>query len=261
MELSDVGEHVFAAQCILSSRVNQGRVEYLIKWKGWGKKYNTWEPEKNILDKRLIKEFKESKAGKRGKNKLAKPVAKKNVTTAKRGRPFAKKTKPPGQRSLESTPTKRKLSSPATSPQSSPSRKKNVSTTPNKVLMKVRRKYGPKGMSRLLVRPIAVSTGGARNTKTVHRKSTEMSESLDNNDNDAREVSGEVLPTAVGVLSGVRGQVIPGLRSPVWQPASKRILDSVCVTDITTCSGVTVTVRESSVIDGFFRSRPSDIDI
>jgi len=50
-------------------------------------------------------------------------------------------------------------------------------------------------------------------------------------------------------------QNIPSLSSPMWQPASKRVLDAVCVTDVTAGSGVTITVRESSVIDGFFRSR------
>ena len=32
-------------------------VEYLVKWKGWGPKYSTWEPEENILDGRLIEQF------------------------------------------------------------------------------------------------------------------------------------------------------------------------------------------------------------
>lgn len=57
----------------------------------------------------------------------------------------------------------------------------------------------------------------------------------------------------------LRGQVLSGLSSLTWQPASKRALDTVCVTDVTARSGVTVTIRECSVTDGFFRSNtPKD---
>ncbi|KAF0037895.1 hypothetical protein F2P81_010769 [Scophthalmus maximus] len=35
----------------------QGRIEYLVKWKGWSPKYSTWEPEENILDSRLFVAF------------------------------------------------------------------------------------------------------------------------------------------------------------------------------------------------------------
>ncbi|KAJ8263922.1 hypothetical protein GJAV_G00143110 [Gymnothorax javanicus] len=57
MELSAVGERVFAAECILKRRIRKGRIEYLVKWKGWAIKYSTWEPEENILDNRLIAGF------------------------------------------------------------------------------------------------------------------------------------------------------------------------------------------------------------
>ncbi|ELT97418.1 hypothetical protein CAPTEDRAFT_221925 [Capitella teleta] len=57
MELTEMGERVFAAECIEKRRVRKGKVEYFVKWKGWSTKYNTWEPEKNILDRRLVEAF------------------------------------------------------------------------------------------------------------------------------------------------------------------------------------------------------------
>ncbi|KAJ8001666.1 hypothetical protein DPEC_G00171830 [Dallia pectoralis] len=57
MELSAVGERVFAAEAILKRRVRKGGLEYLVKWKGWALKHSTWEPEVNILDDRLIAGF------------------------------------------------------------------------------------------------------------------------------------------------------------------------------------------------------------
>ncbi|KAL4648000.1 hypothetical protein GN956_G8280 [Arapaima gigas] len=59
MELSAVGERVFAAESIIKRRIRRGRMEYLVKWKGWSPKYSTWEPEENILDSRLFAAFEE----------------------------------------------------------------------------------------------------------------------------------------------------------------------------------------------------------
>ncbi|RVE69492.1 hypothetical protein OJAV_G00078300 [Oryzias javanicus] len=59
MELSAVGESVFAAESIIKRRIRRGRWEYLVKWKGWSQKYSTWEPEENILDERLFAAFEE----------------------------------------------------------------------------------------------------------------------------------------------------------------------------------------------------------
>uniref|UniRef100_A0A915JYV2 Chromo domain-containing protein n=1 Tax=Romanomermis culicivorax TaxID=13658 RepID=A0A915JYV2_ROMCU len=49
--------NVFAAECIKKSRMRKGKIEYLIKWKGWSSKYDSWEPPENILDNRLIQNF------------------------------------------------------------------------------------------------------------------------------------------------------------------------------------------------------------
>ena len=49
---------IFAAESLLKKRVRKnGNLEYLVKWKGYGTDYNTWEPESNVIDKRLITLF------------------------------------------------------------------------------------------------------------------------------------------------------------------------------------------------------------
>ncbi|XP_011640659.1 polycomb group protein Pc [Pogonomyrmex barbatus] len=59
----ELGDRVYAAERITKKREKRGKIEYLVKWKGWSKKYNTWEPEENILDVRLIELYEESQKG------------------------------------------------------------------------------------------------------------------------------------------------------------------------------------------------------
>uniref|UniRef100_F6RQE0 Chromo domain-containing protein n=1 Tax=Monodelphis domestica TaxID=13616 RepID=F6RQE0_MONDO len=61
MELSAIGEQVFAVESIRKKRVRKGKVEYLVKWKGWPPKYSTWEPEEHILDPRLVMAYEENR--------------------------------------------------------------------------------------------------------------------------------------------------------------------------------------------------------
>ncbi|XP_054463386.1 chromobox protein homolog 2 [Anoplopoma fimbria] len=56
-ELSAVGEQVFDAECILNKRQKKGKLEFLVKWRGWSSKHNSWEPQENILDPRLLAAF------------------------------------------------------------------------------------------------------------------------------------------------------------------------------------------------------------
>jgi len=87
MDISD--EMVFAAEKISKKRLRKGKVEYLVKWQGWGPKYNTWEPEENILDPRLIDQFKQKqeqitvqhgpKHGPKANTKLKKTIEKPSI--------------------------------------------------------------------------------------------------------------------------------------------------------------------------------------
>ena len=42
MEEKSLGEMVFAAERINKKRIKNGKIEYLVKWKGWSDKFNSW---------------------------------------------------------------------------------------------------------------------------------------------------------------------------------------------------------------------------
>ncbi|XP_052791033.1 E3 SUMO-protein ligase CBX4-like [Mya arenaria] len=84
MELPSMGERVFAAECIQKKRIRKGKAEYFVKWKGWSTKNNTWEPESNILDKRLIEAFNRRNPDGGQKKRGPKPkVARQQSSTAR----------------------------------------------------------------------------------------------------------------------------------------------------------------------------------
>lgn len=72
MEITD--DRVYAAERIMKKRVRAGKVEYLVKWKGWSTRHNTWEPEENILDIRLIDMFERSLRGNSTPKRKKKPI-------------------------------------------------------------------------------------------------------------------------------------------------------------------------------------------
>ncbi|CAN8002842.1 unnamed protein product, partial [Ixodes hexagonus] len=131
MELSSVGERVFAAECIQKKRIRKGRVEYLVKWRGWSHKYNTWEPEENILDVRLLEAFESSQKdagpGKRGQ----KPRKERSHSQAESQDGKQDKAKSDDDLSNDGVATPRSKSAPSdTAPTPSPSRSPHPVSSP-----------------------------------------------------------------------------------------------------------------------------------
>ena len=55
-------EGIYGVETVLAmQRTDIGKREFLIKWKGWGPSWNNWEPEENILDRRLLRKFNKKK--------------------------------------------------------------------------------------------------------------------------------------------------------------------------------------------------------
>ena len=47
------GNPIYDAQRIVRRGVHHGKPEYLLKWRGYAKRYNTWEPPDHILHEHL----------------------------------------------------------------------------------------------------------------------------------------------------------------------------------------------------------------
>ena len=56
---------IYTVEKILDSRRRNRETQYLIRWKNFGPEHDSWEPEKNILDKSCIQIFDKNRAHKR----------------------------------------------------------------------------------------------------------------------------------------------------------------------------------------------------
>nr|VZI21178.1 unnamed protein product [Spirometra erinaceieuropaei] len=99
--------NIYTVERLIKRRVRMSKVEYLVKWKNWPEKHNTWEPDENILDRELIKSFYDEEERKKETQNLAEtktiPSANGNAT------PLAKNqtpTKTPTTSVPSSPPTK-----------------------------------------------------------------------------------------------------------------------------------------------------------
>lgn len=56
-EESSPEEEEYEVEAIVEKRLKRGKVEYLIKWKGWSHDDNTWEPKANLDCEKIIENF------------------------------------------------------------------------------------------------------------------------------------------------------------------------------------------------------------
>lgn len=59
--LGSDADDVYEVERILASRIRKGIKQYKVRWKGYGARHDSFEPEENILDKRVIATFEASK--------------------------------------------------------------------------------------------------------------------------------------------------------------------------------------------------------
>lgn len=66
-------EEEYVVERIYDKRINNGKVEYFLKWKGYSMAENTWEPVEHLACSELIKEFEELLKKKQEKKLEVKP--------------------------------------------------------------------------------------------------------------------------------------------------------------------------------------------
>ena len=50
-------KEVFDVEKVLQSQLVDGKLQYLVKWKGYGMNNNTWEPASQFTSKKILQDF------------------------------------------------------------------------------------------------------------------------------------------------------------------------------------------------------------
>lgn len=93
----EIEEEEYEVEKCVDKRIVKGKIQYLIKWKGFEDTDNTWEPIENLECSELISEYEETLKKKNGKENKEKEVMKeekkRKISTEKAETQTLKKTK------------------------------------------------------------------------------------------------------------------------------------------------------------------------
>uniref|UniRef100_A0A915AXR4 Chromo domain-containing protein n=2 Tax=Parascaris univalens TaxID=6257 RepID=A0A915AXR4_PARUN len=128
-------ENVYAAEALLKDRKRKGKIEYLVKWKGWSAKHNSWEPRENILDERLFAEYEARKAKKNDRKRSSTSSSTKKSPQPKRSKRLSA-TEHKNESNDEDDTDDEEINTPVTSPSTSKSPKRKGAKGNNKEMEK-----------------------------------------------------------------------------------------------------------------------------